>query len=168
MKNAGFNKVKQVSLWQNFCVKNTGTVIIIIIIDTRSSGFQAYLATNYPYHTNLENFFLLKYDKSSNSYMGCWGQYILPLIFERSTSESKGIIMKNSKANSSLEFSKYLRKIDIPLYGSRSEISFLWNQQNPFPEYSKMFYCNFLSSKKTFASLTLHCKNTEKMKIISQ
>lgn len=34
--------------------------------------------------------------------------------------------MKNSKANSSLELSKYLRKIDIPLYGSRrSEISVL-------------------------------------------
>ena len=76
----------------------------------------------------------------------------MPFIFERSTSESKGIIMKNSKANSSLELSKYLRKIDIPLYGSRSsEISILWNQENPFSEYSKMFYCNFLSSKKTFA-----------------
>lgn len=34
--------------------------------------------------------------------------------------------MKNSKANSSLELSKYLRKIDTPLYGSRrSEISVL-------------------------------------------
>ena len=59
--------------------------------------------------------------------MGFWGQYILSFIFERSTSESKGNIVKYSEANSSLKLSKYfLRKIDTFLYGSRRhEISIL-------------------------------------------
>ena len=51
--------------------------------------------------------------------------------------------MKNSKANSSLEFSKYLRKIDIPLYGSRSE-------RSVFFEINKIL---FLNTVKCFTAI---------------
>lgn len=93
-------------------------------VDARGRIFQTYLATNCTLSPNLENFSSLpNYDTSSNSHLRFWGQYILLLIFESSTTESKGNTVKDSEANSNLKIKKYfLRKIDTFLYDRRNKI----------------------------------------------
>lgn len=128
MGNPGFNKIKQVSLLQDLqSQKQTNIHPNFTKVDAQGSVFPDLFSHKFSAIPNLENFFLLNYDTSSNSQVGSWSQYILPLIFERSTTESKSNIVKDSETNSNLEFPKYfLRKIDPFLYGSRrNKISIL-------------------------------------------
>lgn len=74
---------------------------------------------------------------------------LCPSSLKEAQQKVKAVIVKDSEGNSNLEFSKYFwRKIDKFLYGSRrNKTSILWSQPNTFSEYSKIFHCNFLSSK---------------------